>query len=272
LSLYITSLNSGSNGNCYYIANGREAILVDAGLSCRETEKRMARLGLNIQKVKAIFISHEHTDHIKGVEVLSKKHQLPVYITRKTLQSSGLKISAELIRHFSDHKQVDIGKLSVIPFSKRHDAADPYSFLVSGEGVRIGVMTDIGSVCENTVTYFKQCNAAFLEANYDTEMLMTGRYPYHLKKRISEGRGHLSNVQALELFTKHRSSSLNLLLLAHLSKENNDPQLVHDLFTEQAERTKVVVASRYQETPLYHITGDVQKSAQPEVSFQMSMF
>jgi phosphoribosyl 1,2-cyclic phosphodiesterase len=272
MSLYITSLNSGSNGNCYYIANAKEAIMVDAGLSCKETEKRMARLGLSMQKVKAIFISHEHTDHIKGVEVLSKKHQLPVYITKKTLKSSGLKIAAELIRHFSDHKQVDIGKLSVIPFAKRHDAADPFSFLVSGNGVRIGVMTDIGSVCDNTVTYFRQCNAAFLEANYDTEMLMTGRYPYHLKKRISEGHGHLSNLQALELFKAHRSPSLNLVLLSHLSKENNDPQLVHDLFTEHAERTKVVVASRYQETPVYHITGNAEKNVQPEVSFQMSMF
>jgi phosphoribosyl 1,2-cyclic phosphodiesterase len=272
LSLYITSLNSGSNGNCYYIANSKEAVLVDAGLSCRETEKRMAKLGLNISKVKAIFISHEHTDHIKGVEVLSKKHQLPVYITKQTLKSSGLKISAELVRHFSDHKQVDIGKLSVVPFSKKHDAADPYSFLVSGNGVRIGVMTDIGSVCDNTVTYFKQCHAAFLEANYDTEMLMTGRYPYYLKKRISEGHGHLSNAQALGLFTKHRSDSLSLLLLSHLSKENNDPQLVHDLFSAEAEKTKVVVASRYQETPVYHITNETEKNVRPEVSFQMSMF
>ncbi|MFL5764395.1 MAG: MBL fold metallo-hydrolase [Bacteroidia bacterium] len=272
MSLYITSLNSGSNGNCYYIANGREAVLIDAGLSCRETEKRMARLGLNIQKVKALFISHEHSDHIKGVEVLSKKYEIPVYITKKTLKSSGLKIKAELIRHFSDHKQVNIGKLSVVPFSKRHDAADPFSFLVSGNGVRIGVMTDIGSVCENTITYFRQCNAAFLEANYDREMLMTGRYPYHLKKRISDGHGHLSNAEALELFKKHRSAELNLVLLSHLSKENNDPQVVHDLFTEHAEKTKVVVASRYQETPLYHITTEITKNPNPEVAFQMSMF
>jgi len=259
MSIYITSLNSGSNGNCYYIANNNEAVLIDAGISCRETEKRMVRLGLSMQKVKAVFISHEHSDHIRGVEVMSRKHKLPVYITGRTLRNSSLKLETELQYSFNDHESISIGELSVTPFSKKHDASDPYSFIISGNGVNIGVITDIGSVCENVIRYFKRCNAVFLEANYDTEMLQTGHYPYHLKKRISGGKGHLSNDQALELFKKHGAPFLELLLLAHLSRENNHPQLVQDLFTKHAGRTQIVVASRYEETAVYKVTADPEQ-------------
>jgi phosphoribosyl 1,2-cyclic phosphodiesterase len=116
MSLFISSLNSGSNGNCYYVGNQQEAVLVDAGISCRETERRMARLGLSIEKVKAIFISHEHGDHIRGVSVLSKKYQLPVYITNGTLNNSGLRIAENLLRSFSADQPVKIGDLEVTPF------------------------------------------------------------------------------------------------------------------------------------------------------------
>jgi phosphoribosyl 1,2-cyclic phosphodiesterase len=270
MSLFITSLNSGSNGNCYYIANSREAVLIDAGISCRETEKRMSRLGLSMEKVKAIFISHEHTDHIRGLEVLSRKYKLPVYITPNTLRNSKLNLSPQLVRSFVDHKQVNIGKLAITPFSKRHDASDPYSFVISGNGLKIGVLTDIGSPCENVIAYFKQCNAAFLEANYDAAMLETGSYPYYLKKRISADKGHLSNDQALELFVKHKSKSLDLLLLSHLSKDNNDPRLVQELFTKHAGETKVVVASRYEETALYKITdADLKPPPRNETNVQL---
>lgn len=274
MSLFITSLNSGSNGNCYYIGNSNEAVLVDVGISCRETEKRMLRLGLAMEKVKAIFISHEHSDHIRGLEVISRKYKLPVYITKKTLKNSSLKLNPEMVKSFTDHKPVNIGKLSIVPFTKRHDASDPYSFIVSGNGLKIGVLTDIGSVCENVRSYFKQCNAVFLEANYDTEMLETGKYPYFLKKRISADHGHLSNDQALELFTKYRSKALDLVLLSHLSKENNDPELVHRLFKEHAGKTKIIVASRYEETAVYNITDKnlSWKSTGVQQSTQMSMF
>ncbi|MBV9987546.1 MAG: MBL fold metallo-hydrolase [Chitinophagaceae bacterium] len=251
MSLFIASLNSGSNGNCYYIGTGEEAILVDAGISCRETEKRMKRLGLPMSNVKAVFISHEHGDHIAGIEVLARKHSLPVYITTRTRPHVKLNTA---LHSFESHVPVQLGKLSITAFPKYHDAVDPYSFVVECDSVRVGVFTDIGIACEQVIRYFKQCHAVFLEANYDEEMLDKGGYPYHLKKRIRGGEGHLSNTQALELFKTHRPPFMTHLVLSHLSRNNNDPALVQSLFDQHAGNTTIVVASRYKETAVYAVS------------------
>lgn len=253
MSLFIASLNSGSNGNCYYVGNHDEAILIDAGISCRETEKRMKRLGLSMQAVRAVFISHEHGDHIAGLEVLARRHFLPVYITTPMRQY--VKVNGT-VHSFQSHVPVQIGGLSVTAFPKFHDAVDPYSFVIEHNNVRVGVFTDIGVACETVIRYFKQCHAVILEANYDEEMLEKGSYPWHLKKRIRGGDGHLSNLQALELFRTHRAPFMTHLVLAHLSRNNNCPDLVHRLFSEHAGNTRIVVASRYEETQVMHITDN----------------
>lgn len=255
MALFITSLNSGSNGNCYYVGNGQEAVLVDAGISCRETETRMRRLGLSMSTVKAIFVSHEHTDHVRGIPVLAPKYNLPVYITPGTLRGCRFRLPKNLIYSFSAQQPVRIGDLSVTAFPKLHDASEPHSFVVGGHGIRVGVFTDIGAPCEQLTYHFRQCHAAFLESNYDTEMLEKGRYPYYLKNRIRGGHGHLSNAQAVEFFTTHRPSFMSHLILSHLSQDNNCPKLVHQLFREQAGGVEVIVASRHEETPVYTIKG-----------------
>ncbi len=253
MSLYITSLNSGSNGNCYYVGNESEAVLIDAGISCRETERRMKRLGLSMQKIRAIFITHEHTDHTHGVEILSRKYRLPVYITTATHSNSRLLLERQMVKPFSTYDPVLIGGLSVNAFPKRHDASEPHSFTVTGNGITVGIFTDIGMACEHVVRHLSQCHAAFLETNYDETMLEEGKYPLFLKKRIRGDDGHLSNLQALELFTNHRSSFMSLLVLSHLSAYNNTPQLVHDLFSNHANGTRIIVASRYQETEVFKV-------------------
>jgi len=253
MSLFITSLNSGSNGNCYYIGNEHEAVLVDAGISCRETEKRMLRLGLSIKKVKAIFISHEHSDHISGVPILAKKYNIPVYITPLTLPHLKVNPDEHKIIHFIAYAPVIIGDLVITAFPKFHDASEPHSFVITCRDITVGVFTDIGVACEHLVTHFSKCHAAFLEANYDDEMLDKGGYPYHLKRRIRGGMGHLSNKQALELFINHKPAYMSHLLLSHLSKNNNSPQLVYELFNSHANGTEIIVASRYEETPVYFI-------------------
>lgn len=273
MSLFVTSLNSGSNGNCYYIGNSEEAILIDAGISCRETERRMQRLGLSISKVRAVFISHEHGDHINGLRVLSKKYNLPVYITAATQKHAGnLPVTTKVI-HFKHADVISIGALSVTAFLKRHDAVDPHSFMIEYNGIRIGVFTDIGSVCEQLIGYFRKCHAAFLETNYDERMLEQGRYPYHLKRRISGGQGHLSNSQALTLFTAHKPAYMTHLFLSHLSRDNNDPQLVQDLFNAHSDNTHIVVASRYQEIPVFEIGAENGVAAEPKpVAAQLALF
>jgi phosphoribosyl 1,2-cyclic phosphodiesterase len=255
MSLYIASLNSGSNGNCYYVGNDRDAILVDAGISCREVEQRMRRLGLSLSSVKAIFISHEHGDHIKGLEVLANRYKLPVYITGATLQQTGMGLEPGRTLSFSAHEAISVGDLEITAFPKSHDASDPHSFVVSCNGIHIGVLTDIGYVCGQVAGYFRQCHAAFLETNYDEKMLEEGRYPWHLKNRIRGGQGHLSNRQALELFTGYRSSFMSHLFLSHLSQDNNRPELVQQLFEQHAGNVSVTVASRYAETEVYTIRG-----------------
>ncbi len=251
MSIYITSLNSGSNGNCYYISDGTVAVLIDAGISCRETERRMIRLGLSMHRVKAIFISHEHTDHTRGAEVLSRKYHIPVYITDTTYKNSRLNLDPMVVKPFKTGIPVNIGKLCVNPFSKRHDASEPHSFTISSCGITVGVFTDIGTACEQVAYHLNSCHAAFLESNYDEEMLERGRYPIYLKRRIRSMEGHLSNDQALELFLNHRAHFMKLLVLSHLSAENNNPQLVHELFSRQANGIKIVVASRHEETELF---------------------
>jgi phosphoribosyl 1,2-cyclic phosphodiesterase len=276
MSLFITSLNSGSNGNCYYVGNEKEAVLIDVGISCREIEKRLKRLDLSMQKVKAVFISHEHTDHIRGLHSLIKRHSLPVYITTPTLRFARIYFEKDVARSFRPNEPVKVGDLSITAFPKLHDASDPCSFTVSYNGINIGVFTDIGLPCENVINHFKQCHAAFLEANYDEDMLLKGNYPYHLKRRISGEKGHLSNKQALELFKRHRPSYMTHLLLSHLSQNNNSPEIVEELFTQHADGVKMIVASRHQETEVYKISAENEllirhfsvKPAQMELLFE----
>ena len=267
MGLYFTSINSGSNGNCYYVGNENEAILVDVGLTCKEVENRLTRLNLSLQKIKAIFISHEHSDHIKGVAVFAKKYKLPVYISSLTLKSSKLLLNEDNVFPISHLQKISIGNLNVFAFSKFHDAADPYSFTIECNDTRVGVFTDIGSVCDRLISQFKTCHAAFLEANYCAQILANGSYPYFLKRRITSGHGHLSNKQALELFQNHKPDFMTHLLLSHLSKDNNDPELVEKIFKEIAGDTFIKVASRYEETEVFYV-----KRAQKEPAYKFNPY
>lgn len=275
MSLFVASLNSGSNGNCYYIGNQENAVLIDAGLSCRETEQRIKRLELSLKKVKAIFISHEHSDHIHGVSTLSKKHKLPVYITQGTMAGGRLQLKEHLVTTFRAYEPVTLGTLTVHAFPNIHDACDPHNFMVTGNAVNVGIFTDIGQPNDHVIRHFEQCHAAFLESNYDEEMLETGSYPISLKDRIRGGKGHLSNTQAVELFLNHRPSHMTHLFLSHLSENNNSPKVVKDLFTGVAGHTEIIVASRKRESKLYHIRnipGFVNQISHRTAETQLSLF
>lgn len=251
----IASIASGSNGNCYYLENDNDAILVDAGISARQIVQRMTNLGLSISKVRALFISHEHSDHIRGVDVLSRKYFIPVFITQKTYSSYGKTIKDSLLNFFSPGKQMKIGKIHVNPFLKSHDAAEPCSFLVSSESRYVAVMTDIGLKCSNVIAHIKNADAIFLESNYDDDMLQTGHYPPYLKVRISSDLGHLSNTQAGMIALEHASPRLKHVFLSHISENNNTPELAFRTFNNFIKqrkdlKPKVFLASRYKESIL----------------------
>ena len=277
-TLFTAAIASGSNGNCYYVGNTEDAILVDAGISAKETERRMAHLGLSMEKVRGIFVSHEHTDHVRGLELLAHRWRLPVWGTRATLSRCRLgRVEPQAIA-IAHNAIVEVGNLKIHAFRKRHDAVDPVSFSVCYDGVQVGVFTDIGRCCDNLIEHFRQCQGIFLEANYCEEMLAGGAYPYHLKKRIGGGYGHISNREALEIFLAYRSPSLSHLLLSHLSGNNNTPERALETFLPHAGTTQVLVASRFAPSPLFTITNKSCAAALPTVHLpakaaaQLSMF
>ncbi len=251
----IASIASGSNGNCYYLENDNDAILVDAGISTKQIVARMTKLGLSMSKVKGVFISHEHTDHVLGVEVLSKKYSVPVFMTQKTYTSCGKIINNSLLNFFCPGNQVTLGKIHVHPFLKSHDAAEPCSFSVSSERWNVAVMTDIGLECSNVISHLRNADAVFLESNYDDKMLEAGPYPAFLKKRISSGLGHLSNTQAGLIVLEHASSRLKHVFLSHLSANNNTPELAYETFNDCIKQRKdlkpeLFITSRHKESKL----------------------
>lgn len=272
MSLFVSSLNSGSNGNCYYIGNDVEAVLIDAGISSRETERRLKRQALSIRKIKAIFVTHEHADHVGGLRKLAKRHNLPVYMTHDTRKETRIELRDIQVRHFTPHEEITIGNIKVTPFPIQHDAGDPHGFVVSHADTTVGVFTDLGTVHQTHHRYFQRCHAVFLEANYDEVMLENGSYTQQLKDRIRSDHGHLSNLQALEFFMTSRSPFLSHLFLSHLSENNNSPDIVRQLFSDVAGETEIIIASRHNESGVFHIGQKATHRTPAPAASQLSLF
>ena len=250
------SIASGSNGNCYYVSKGEDAVLIDVGINTKHVLLRMERLGIDPKGIKAIFITHEHSDHIKGLSVFSKRFQIPVYITSGSYQGTKLKMPEELIHIIRADQKVQIGELGVMGIPKYHDAKEPCSFVVTDGMLNISIMTDLGRGCDNVKHVIAHSDILLLESNYDEQMLHQGRYSYFLKNRISGGWGHLSNAAALSLFLEHKSTRLKHLILGHLSGENNTVELVDELFRPHCDGIVLSIAERTHETPLFCIDQD----------------
>lgn len=263
------ALASGSNGNCYYVGNKEEAILIDAGISRRQVMKRMKEVGLDINKVKAVFISHEHSDHIRGLRVLGDLHQIDAYLTKTTLGKTRVHHQPGQVKLFTAGDTIQIGNIKVHSFTKKHDAIDPCSFRVELDGKSIGVMTDIGAGCSHVKEHLKLCDAVFLESNYDEQMLETGPYPAYLKSRVKSDHGHLSNHQAVKLVERLNNSPLKTILLSHISADNNKPELALKAFQTVSDRYQIDATSRYAPSKVYtiNITDEVKEKAN-----QMSLF
>jgi len=221
-------LASGSSGNACYVETDNARVLIDAGLSGREIERRLQLVGGDASELTALIITHEHSDHIKGAGVLSRRYNIPIYVNRKTLESGrrtlGKKLRAEIIQ---TGQRLEIEDLKVETFTKCHDAADPVGLVLSLNGVRLGVVTDLGKSTRLVEDRLQGCRAIVIEFNHDPEMLDTGPYPLYLKRRIKGRDGHLSNEQGGALLRKICHENLEKVVLAHLSEQNNHPEKAH---------------------------------------------
>ncbi len=263
------ALASGSNGNCYYVGNETEAVLIDAGISRKQVLKRMKEVKLDIEKVKAVFITHEHSDHIRGFRVLADLHELKGYISKTTLTKTRVDRQPAKVNVFEPGDSIDVGGIKVHSFSKKHDAIDPVSFRVELDGKSIGVMTDIGASCSNVKEHLKLCEAVFLESNYDVDLLRDGPYPAHLKSRVKSDHGHLSNEQALKLVERLNGSPLKTILLSHISADNNRPDIALKAFQNISDRYDIFATSRYAPSAVFEIKGEDKDN---ESADQLSLF
>ena len=255
-NLAVCVLASGSKGNAVYISDSDTAILIDAGLSGSEIERRLRSKGLSPESLDGIVVSHEHADHIKGVGVLSRRYRLTVYMSRETETALGSQIGTvhDLV-NFSCGSMFQLKTLTIHPFSISHDAQDPAGFTVNSNGLKMGIATDLGIATSMVKEHLKECYLLIIEANHDTALLIEGPYPWFLKQRIKGRTGHLSNEDSKRLLEAVRNEKLRHVVLAHLSEINNRPEIARRVVGEAlaASNTRMTVASQGQCGEMIHI-------------------
>lgn len=264
--MQLYSIASGSSGNCIYLGEEDGGILIDAGISRKRIVTGLERKGLSLDDIKAIFITHEHSDHISGLGPVLRKNPIPVYATADTVSAIWEKtnmnnIFPELFHSIRPEEEIEAGEMLVRPFSISHDAVDPVCYTVEKQGKRAAVATDMGCFDDTIIRVLGQCDSVLIEANHDINMLQVGPYPYSLKMRILGNKGHLSNTSCADLIKEILHKDLKHLVLGHLSRENNFPQLAYRTVLDELEKTetwgtldtRLMVASRDEPTELLKI-------------------
>ncbi len=219
-SIKFCSLGSGSKGNATLVAFGKTILMIDCGFSTKETVRRLALKGLKPEQITAILVTHEHSDHISGVAGFSKRFSTPVWLNRGT----SLHKKSEAISNcqvFNSHHPFNIADFKIQPVPVPHDSREANQFVFSIKGKRVGVLTDVGQITQHMINAYAGCSALLLEFNYDARLLMSGSYPYSLKKRVSGDLGHLSNEQSAKFLNEIESSQVEFLAAMHKSEENN---------------------------------------------------
>jgi phosphoribosyl 1,2-cyclic phosphodiesterase len=233
MAVSLTVLASGSRGNTALVSSSTTRLLVDAGISCRETFKRMRAVGDDPRTLSAILITHEHSDHVNGLAMLAKKLGIPVHISGGTHQAwaramrdeNGELPQLEKLELFCAGRRFQVGDIDITPFTIPHDAADPVGFTFRAEGVKVGLATDLGYVPASVRDHLRGCDVLVMESNHDVEMLRGGPYPWSVKQRVMSRVGHLSNEALADFFSNDYDGSASYVVLAHLSEQNNHPDL-----------------------------------------------
>lgn len=249
------SLYSGSTGNCLLVQTNKTKILVDAGVSLKKITSALASLDIDINDIDAAIVTHEHSDHIQGIGLLSKKFNIPIYANVETWNAMGPqkeKISLDNQKLYNPYENFEIGDLNINAFQIPHDAANPCGFNIFNKNKKITIATDLGHIDNDIFNNLKNSSFMLLESNYDTEVLKCSHYPYHLKNRIAGPKGHLSNNTAGKTISSLMDSGLNQVMLGHLSKENNFPELAYQTVLEELHNAdlsekdiSINIASRY---------------------------
>ena len=250
--LKFCSLYSGSSGNSLYVETEKTKVLIDCGVSCKKVEEALNSMQVEPTSIDGILITHEHSDHVKGLGTFSKKFDVPIYANQETLdnmEAQTSKIAEKNINHFKVKDKFCIGDLEIKPFSISHDAANPCGFNIFKDNKKISIATDIGQMDTKTIKNLEDSIFVLLEANYDPNILKCSRYPFQLKRRIAGPMGHLPNEQAGKTISYLMNSGLQEAMLGHLSKENNFPELayktvIEELMSNNNSSIKLSVASR----------------------------
>lgn len=229
----MASIASGSSGNCIYIGSENTHLLVDAGISNKRIQESLNEIGIKGTELSGVLVTHEHSDHVKGLGVLARKYQIPIYGTKATLEElAGNKYLGdyprELYQPISPDVDFQVGDLTIKPFSIDHDAADPVAYRVQCGKKSVAVATDMGHYTPYIIEHLQNLDALLLESNHDVRMLETGPYPYYLKRRILGDHGHLSNENAGRLLNYILHDNIKKIFLGHLSKENNYEDLAYE--------------------------------------------
>ena len=257
-NMKVISLQSGSNGNCFYVEAGDVRLLFDAGISGKKAEQRLAEHGRDIRAVEALFISHDHNDHVRSMGIFQRKFGFPVYVTRQTLSACyrSAKVGPlEYVRFFRAGDVIDFPGCQVHTVPTPHDSVDGAAFVIEdSSGHRIGILTDLGHVFDGLREILQSLDAVIIESNYDDGMLEYGPYPEQLKARIRGKGGHLSNLEAAQVIDQIRTQRLKWICLCHLSEENNKPDIARKTHQEvHGDDLPVYVASRYGSSQVFEV-------------------
>lgn len=250
-------LASGSSGNATLVATGRTRLLIDAGLSARELERRLAAAGETPDRLDAILVTHEHGDHVAGLPVLARKLRRPVFLSELTASAICWNGEAPPVELFRAGARWRIGDIEVTSFSVPHDAADPVGFCLEAEGHKIAIVTDLGYIPDSIRFQIRGAELLVLESNHDLEMLKIGPYPWPVKQRVMSRQGHLSNDAVAHFIRKHLEPCTRTLVLGHLSEHNNHPDLVRlvasDALRTRGLPTRLVVAEHHCQTEVFQL-------------------